>query len=170
MVNSVSVSALDQKMKLVAWDENGITGTDTYAVKFEVDSEDTYQDEAWEMDGSKKSDTYQDTADSAGLGLFKVDGKNKQNADSGNDLFTPIQTTISTGPLSFVTDYDEDGKVDTSKGVKLLIVNYTVAADMSNRNAYISGTQGTGEAGDDATQQGIITTESEEWKETTSGQ
>lgn len=62
-------------------------------------------------------------------GLFEL----KKAAKNGAGTDTRVYADMSTGALSFVTKrIEDDTAVDTTKGVKLLTVTYTVAIDTSD--------------------------------------
>lgn len=113
-----------QPMTLVAY--TATPTEDQYKVQLSV-ANDVVKGEG--SSGAYDLHTASHTNDAIKGGLFEL-VKPEANATEGK--FTQITADMATGKLSFVTSRTNNDELDTTKGVKLLTVTYTVAVDTSD--------------------------------------
>lgn len=130
---TVTESEATQPMDLVAYGNAALTTTDTYALKLNVAKKEAdttnhrLAHAAYELDvqSIENSSTSADVKDG---GLFQV-------YKGGDTAATVITASMKTGPLSFTTlrkDGTNGSELDTTKGLKLVTLTYTVGIDAQN--------------------------------------
>lgn len=167
-VTDVKTEANKQPMTKVAWIEG--LKEDQYKAKLNVDKNVVTLGKGQSGEYDLKQETY--TAERHQGGIFELRKAEADKYEEGTD--TPIALTMKTGRLSFITSRVEtpktdegqmDDAMDTTKGIQLMTITYTVAIDTSDAYGEVITTNANvadkdnlldGERPDDTTSHGKI--------------
>lgn len=134
-VTDVKNEANKQPMTKVHWTDAAELTEDQYMAKLTVGEGVTLganQHGVYDLDGTYTGERHEG-------GIFELAKAGKNDYEKGTD--TPIALSMKTGRLSFVTSRVEtpktdegqmDDAMDTTKGIQLMTITYTVAIDTSD--------------------------------------